>query len=874
MFKNISFFFLFFLTSLFLYGQDKSYNLIYERAKLETVISDLERHNEVYFSYKSDDVDNIYFTCNKKCIDLTCVLKTFTEVTDLNYELVDGKFVVVTNGKSQQTITGIITVGETGETLPFATVMVLGTGVGTVADEDAKFHLSHDFRSGDSIQINYIGYQSIEVPYQQLLSNNYGAIEMKTPEVYAPFLVIEDYILDGIDLEENGSSTKLSPHLLGSLPGQVEPNVLRSAQFLPGVSAPTSRASDIYIRGGTPDQNLILWEDIPIYHSAHYFGMVSAFNPFAIKQMKVYRGGFGAEYGGRVSGVIDLEAGTGNSSKNINGVGLNLTHGYIYGQQKVGKGSGVDVSYSLRRSYRELWESPTVTQLTRFNQQGFLIGSKELANLPPHIMSDDDFSFFDSHVKLAKQFGKSDRVELSGLYVDNDFLGRITDDARMEFQLDSLQLSNRGLSLSWEHMWSQKVSSVAKLVTTKYEYDYSYDHAKSNEDTSINKGQKQNEISDKQFSYILNYELPQDQSIEGGYHLINYNVAYNVNQFRGENPEINDKNDSSSNLHGMYLSYRKPYNKAVGVNMGLRINYLDINKAFYVEPRLSMTWSATNNLTFTGNVGRHSQFVSQITEFRGSNSGLNIPLWVLSAEDKSVPVQLADVYQVGSIYKKSGWVLDFQAYTKRTMGLTSRAFDLEDLSNNRFEIGSVHARGIDLLIKKSINNIRTWLSYSYSKSELQFPRIQDNSFPVNYDQRHMVNIFSQYKYNDFEFGAGLQIASGLPYSKAIDYDLQIGPNGNRSYTLEYDGINNYNLPMTHELSISAQYKFVPKNDNYNIYFNASITNLLNTENIFFRSSFVDLNAPPLPGPSRPLMIQSSDKSNLRLTPNLSIRIEW
>jgi len=183
--------------------------------------------------------------------------------------------------------------------------------------------------------VSYVGYEAQSIEVSKFKDKQNLSILLKMPKIKEAFLVIRDYLTDGISVEKNGAATNIKPKLIGNMPGTIEPDVLSTIQFLPGVAAPSSRASDIYIRGCTPDQNLVIWEDIPIYHIAHYFGMISSINPFIIKETNVYKGGFNATFGGRIGGVIELISPDEKAYKSDFGIGANMTHAQAYAHQKL-----------------------------------------------------------------------------------------------------------------------------------------------------------------------------------------------------------------------------------------------------------------------------------------------------------------------------------------------------------------------------------------------------------------------------------------------------------------------------------------------------------------------------------------------------------
>ena len=176
-------------------------------------------------------------------------------------------------------------------------------------------------------------------------------------------IVIKEFLTSGISRENDDTSILVSPKKLGILPGLTEPDVLQSIQLLPGVQSPTETAAGIYIRGGTPDQNLVLWDGIKMYHSGHFFGTISAFNPYITEDIKLYKSGTKASYGNRISGVIDITSDYDIPKEIKGGFGSNMTHADAYLKAPVGKSSAVMVS--ARRSINDIITTETFKNLSQ-----------------------------------------------------------------------------------------------------------------------------------------------------------------------------------------------------------------------------------------------------------------------------------------------------------------------------------------------------------------------------------------------------------------------------------------------------------------------------------------------------------------------------
>ncbi len=721
--------------------------------------------------------------------------------------------------------------------------------------------------------VSYIGFDKKQFKYSELPNCKEGEtsswnMELSTPQFSIPYLLITDYITEGIDLEENAQTTIIQPKKLGTLPGQTNPDLFRTAQFLPGISAPSSKASDIYIRGGTPDQNLIIWEEIPIYHAAHYFGMISAVDPYVVSKMKIYRSGFDASYGNRISGVIDIESFGDKYDQSFIGVGSDLMNAFLNGYQKLGKNKNHAITFSLRRSFANKWESPTFKKISKFNQQGLILGSNEVASNAEHIDIKNDFEFIDAHLKFGSQINTKTHLSLSTLYAINDFTDKIIDDKKNETQRDTMNLKNQGASLKIQRQWSQNFSSELVGTITQFNYKYSLSGKEMNEQSPFLEVLKSNNITDKQVQLNSNYKTNKNAHISFGYQFTNYNIGFEINEDSRRAANIKIKGKAKSDLHAAYLSLRNNNSKRFRFDAGLRTNYFNIVEKLFLEPRIKLSYSINEIFSLHGNFGKHHQFISQITEFRGNENGISTSLWAL-ADDKGISIQSANQYQLGMIVDHNHWTIDLQAYQKNIKGLSSRAYNFITADPGNPSHGDANVLGLDILIKKRINkNLKFWASYTLSNIEMKFPKISPQPFNSDYDQRQVFKIASQFIWKQLQIALALNHSTGLPYTTIIDFTPINDPGEPWDFDINYGKINKNYLNSLTELNASISYSINMRNSLGKIHLTASFTNLFNKKNIYNRSYFVD--APKNQDPD----IYIIDKINLQATPNLSVRFEF
>lgn len=858
------------------YGQQRIIDLNTDEVfTLEEVIIQLEENYGFLFSFKPEDIKDITFQKIPPKANIDIFLKELLKGTSLEFDILEHQYIVLVKvdipDPQAPLFCGTILDSLTGQVLPFANAYIKNTGKGSITNEAGQFNFRSPYKDKDSITISFVGYQEKKFLAASFTKKECPIVKLDYLDFGDDFVVVTEYLTDGISLENNGAALSLSPNKIGALPGQVEPDVLSTIQFLPGVSSPDGTASGLSIRGGTPDQNLTLWEDIPIYHSAHYFGMISAFNPYIINKVSVYRGGFGVEYGGRVSGLIDLKSEIDPNQKAKFGAGTNFISAYTNGQFSLLKNK-LSLIYSARRSITDIWRSPAFENITKTIHQGILVQNVDLNRIPPGISIDDEFKFFDTNIKASYDLSAKDKISVAWLYGENNFDDLIRDNLLRQEQADTLHLKNQGINLSWQHQWKPGFSTKLQAVSSDYEYDYGYSILLEGNNRPNKIGYKNSAISEKQFRVLNTYETSAQHTFKLAYEFINYDVAFEVSRATQNNLEAVEAQDLNSNLHVLYGAYSSPIGNKFGLEGGLRITSFEAENDQCVEPRIRFWYNANKHLNLYANAGKYYQFLSQLIQIEGDNSSIETPVWAL-AGGRDVPVLDATQYQLGLLFRKNKWLLDVQAYTKKTNGLTSLASGFDESISIQYHIGTSEIRGIDILLKKRWGDFRSWISYSYAKSNYLFPTFFDTNFPGPNDQRHILNWVNMWEIGKVECSLGWKLTSGRPYSLIDNFEVRLNPPGGmgpretiQPLIKEY---NSGRLPVQHQLDASVLYNYYPKNKNsWKGVVGLSLFNIYHQRNILSRDFYIR-NAPNLPA-----LLEYTNRVNTGFTANFVIRVEW
>ncbi|HMC01226.1 MAG TPA: TonB-dependent receptor, partial [Flavobacteriaceae bacterium] len=380
-------------------------------------------------------------------------------------------------------------------------------------------------------------------------------------------VVIKEYITSGVNENLDGSIS-ISPKQLGILPGLTEPDVLQSIQLIPGVQSPTETASGLYIRGGTPDQNLILWDGIKMYQSGHFFGTFSVFNPYITEDIKLFKRATNAEYGNRISGVVDITSDN-EITDNLHGsFGFNMTH--FDANLKIPAGKKFSLLLSTRRSFTDIFNTLTFKNLSERVFQDTKISEGNKVFEDDEVTTTKDlFYFSDFTVKAIIEPSDKDKITISNLFTKNKLDYGFLIEEYEEASQDKLDIENFGSSISWNHNYTEKFSHTLSTYYSKY--DLEYVGSNSITDEFSNELKKLNGIDDFGFSFDTDWQINELSDIGMGYQFTSNKVDYTLSFQDSESPEddFTEVNSEINNIHAFYGNYQlKKENKWL-LNLGV-----------------------------------------------------------------------------------------------------------------------------------------------------------------------------------------------------------------------------------------------------------------------------------------------------------------
>ncbi len=707
--------------------------------------------------------------------------------------------------------------------------------------------------------------QQVDLEFHKITERYYLIKARSEPEFYTTQqldeVVITEYLTSGISRKADGAIS-ISPQKLGILPGLTEADVLETLQLIPGVQNPTETASGLFIRGGTPDQNLILWDGIKMYHSGHFFGMISAFNPYITSNVRLSTIGANARYGNRISSIIAIESVDKIPGNTQGGFGFNMTHADAFIKTPVTDNFALIAS--VRRSYTDAINTFTFENLSdRVFQNTKITEGNKIFDDDDFIITNDYFRFSDITLKAIFKPSDNDKIVVSSLATKNALDYSFLIEEFEETSNDKLEIENKGISASWNHSYGKSLSHQVQAYYSEFNLDY----RGTNEfpDDLFDLTDKENTIQDKGVSVQTNWNINTNQTLSVGYQLsetrVDYILGFDSNFIADSN--FLETDNSTNTTNAFYFDYEHKKNEKWQLNAGLRGDYVSVLKTFYLEPRISTQIYLNSDFKTRIAFEKRHQNVSQILEFNTLDFGLENQIWAL-AQDDFLPLQRSSTWSFGINFTKNGWNIDADLYLRKTKGLSSLARGFENSDSNYSE-GESDISGLDVLIKKKSGNYRTWLSYTTAKKDFKFDAINDGqTFPGNFHIAHQLYWMHSYKLNRFDLSLGWRFRTGIPYTEALGFE-------NDDTTIIYDKINNARLPNYHRLDFSTTYTFnFSKKETWKGKLGLSILNLYNRENVLSRVYKVRVSSDP----NTPSFLQETARASLGITPNLVFRVEF
>ncbi|WP_298901273.1 TonB-dependent receptor [uncultured Psychroserpens sp.] len=703
-------------------------------------------------------------------------------------------------------------------------------------------------------------------------------------------VIILGYVTNGIDKKKDGSIV-VDTERLGILPGMVNTDIAQSIQLIPGVSTLDESATGIQVRGGSPDQNLVLYDNIKLFNTGYFYGMFSLFNPFATQKATIYRSGTSAKYGDRISGIIDISSGN-KIYENTKG-GFEIDGLSINGYVKTPLSSKIGLYLFARRSYSDLLKTPTYNSYVDKIFTNFGVARDINGNIL-QLETDDDFSpetsnntfnFADVSTKLIFKPNERNNIEFSALYTRNrldfDFKGGD------EVLVDSLITQNKGLSFNWKHKSNEKQEEEITAYFSEYNSFYQNDEIKDETGDGIldlsEVNIRENNITDIGVNFMSFRQITATQKLTLGYQLSYTDLDVTISKEKPLELEKEVLLQDDHNLkNALFAEYSIGLKNKGLINAGLRFSHYGSLNEFLIEPRVNFEYPLSKRLRTKIAIERRNQPISQLIEFNHTELRLENNLWRLSDNDQ-YPLLSSNQISGGLLYYHKNLNIDVDFYYKELKGLTTFTNGFSNPLEN-LEKGESTIKGIDVLLKYKRKNYKIWLGYTFNDIIFRFPNLADtpSKFNGNNDITHQFRISNSLKLNQWQFAIGWQIRTGKPITPVNSYTIEVDADGENAGVVNFGVINSDRLPSFHRLDASVLYDFkIKKTDaQFGISF-LNIYNRIKPINVIYKAERKPLDDGGIaiegttgetPEEREIILEQVIQRFSLGFTPNISFKL--
>ncbi len=725
------------------------------------------------------------------------------------------------------TLSGYIKDAANGEALIGATVYIPTLKQGTASNSYGFYSLTVPTGTY-RLTVSYIGYITTEETVEANENQNITFSLKDNSKEIDEVVVSAKAANANVERVEMGVA-KLPIKTIQKLPAFMgEVDIIKTIQLLPGIQSGGEASSGLYVRGGGPDENLMILDEAPVYNASHLMGFFSVFNSNAINDIQVYKSGIPAEYGGKASSVIDIRQKDGNS-------------------KKFGMDGGIgNLSSRLTLEgpiIKDKWSFILAGRRTYYDVLGRAAGIEEL--------SDNKLYFYDLNGKSNLVINDKNRIFISGYMGEDNFeLGESI----------YMRWGNATATVRWNHIFGEKLFMNVSAIYSNYDYNLGVpgDNA-DNFDWS-------SRIRDYNGKLDFTLFLNPRNTIKYGLNVIHHNFRPGKVETNGENSMFSDMELAHYNAleSAIYLSNEQKISDRFSVQYGVRlshfqqvgdgeVNYYEnpekpqddeltgtekfgkwdkIGDAFvHLEPRLAMKYTLDRNSSAKASYNRMVQNLHLITNTQSPS-----PLDIWLPTSTYIDPLIVDQVSVGYFrnFRNNMWETSMELYYKDMQNVLDYKEGAELFLNEEIETellhGSGESKGMELLVKKAQGKLTGWVGYTWAKTTRTVEGINNgNPYPSSYDRTHDLSIVSNYELNErWNLSANFVFSTGSPTSYPVaKYNIQ----GNQVY--EYSSRNSNRIPNYHRLDLSATYDFKKnKNRRFKQSINFSIYNVYGRRNAY------------------------------------------
>jgi len=760
-------------------------------------------------------------------------------------------------------------------------VALFPSSKGTITSEDGFFVLKEIEESQDTLVVSFIGYKPFISSISNFMNGSYNIIDLEFIDQFLPTVQITSDKPLTISSNHQLSEYNINAQKISELPFVGAPDLFRLLQTLPGINSGNETSSELNIRGGRSDENLVLLDGFKLYNLDHFFGIFSTINPDIIKNARVYKSGFDASYGGRVSGVIDLSGKEGNNKKPAGSISLNTTNvnGLIETPLFSDK---ITLVTALRRAHSDLYQNPLYQNLfgsafdtsANSQNQGLSFEGNEVPT----------FSFYDFYSKLSFRPNPENKFSLTFFRGQDNF--SVTNESQRIFNfIEETDLNNYnfdwgniGVGAIWTKKWSENVFTK----TTFGKSSFNRNHHRTLElidqnlitetstSTSFSNSERST-LEDLTFSFSATIEESIGQRIKLGLESTLLSTV-GVNNRQDTLPSLTSFYDESGTTNSVWGSYYREFD-GFTIEVGSRVSFYSPTNTVYWSPRFKASRKLDDYFSVNVNAGRYFQFIRRTNR---QNIFLNQPERWLIANNDSIPVLSSTQISGGISYRNKGWAFDFEGFIKNTSGNILNRNDVLLLElvqqTNAIAKGTANIGGLEFFLQKNKGRHTGSLSFTLSQA-LEFYDEQGNQIndgrPIFSPDNKTYDLKSTYQYNltNWQFSTSFIWYSGTHYTPLLGLIPVTIPPGITFTKAEYG--EEFSVQLKDYISLNLSCNYMKKFQEFDFFAGISISNILDRKNV------KSLNYIPIFEERGELVdVEAQEIFLLGITPSINVKLSF
>ena len=812
---------------------------------LRQILIDLEDRFDISFTYADETIENLSLIPPSDSLGIAETINYLRDNTSLSFYQLDDRFITISKATSVKIdICGYLIDNNDKSVISGATIQV---GNHFMVSDSLGYFRAQNISSSNVLLVRMLGYETRQIIINEvfLSENDCNNIFLKPKVRELREVTIQNYITSGITKQINGSFV-IDIDDLGILPGLIEPDVLQTIQALPGIQSINETVSHINVRGGTNDQNLVLWDGIKMYQTGHFFGLISAFNPYLNKDVTIIKNGTSAEFNDGVSSIIDIRSDNTPTTKFTGGAGINMINADAFFKIPITK--KLTLQLSGRRAITDILKTPV---FDNYFERAF--GNTDVTKTFPNgsdttFNSNENFYFYDVGANLIYDITKKDKLRIHFLNIFNelDYQENIVSTAVTESKTSSLTQKSIASSLFYQRLWNNKLSTSAQIYLSNYTLRATNFNVLNNQRLI-----QENEVLDTGIKLDALWQINHSWDLLAGYQFQEVGIG-NLEDIN--NPEFKRYIKRVIRTHvGFAETSFKSGSGNTNIRFGVRANYFPKFNKLIIEPRLALNQKLFSFLSLEVLGEFKSQSATQIIDLQNDFLGVEKRRWVL-ADDKDIPIVESKQVSAGLNFTKNKLLISLEGFYKHVEGITSSSQGFQNQFQYAKAIGDYNITGIEVLVNKQFRELSAWASYSFSNNHYDFSTLNPSVFPNNLDITHAATAGIIANIKQFEASAGLNWHTGKPNTL---------PSGITGDQIEYQSPNSTQLPEYLRIDLSLRYNF-NLSEKVKAQIGGSIWNLTNHQNIYNIYYQTDNNGD----------VQEIQELALGITPNLMFRISF